>query len=113
MVDRDYVPSRGDIVWSSFTPQSGHEQAGLRPALVLCPRACSVKTGLALCCPVTSRAKGYPFEVALPSTSAVWGVVLADQIKNLDWRARHARFECRATPQVVSEVLQKVNVLLD
>ena len=80
---------------------------------MLSPEAYNQKTGLALCCPITSRAKGYPFEVALPSTSAVWGVVLADQIKNLDWRARHARFECRATPQVVSEVLQKVNVLLD
>ena len=113
MVDRDYVPARGDIVWLSFTPQPGHEQAGHRPGLVLSPEAYNEKTGLSLCCPITSRAKGYPFEVALPSTSAVWGVVLADQIKNLDWRARHARFECRATPQVVSEVLQKVNVLLD
>ena len=113
MVDRDHVPARGDVVWLSFTHQAGHGQAGHRPALVLSPTAYNEKTGLALCCPITSRAKGYPFEVALHSASTVSGVVLADQIKNLDWKARHARFECRATPQVVSEVLQKVNVLLD
>ena len=113
MVNSDYVPARGDIVWLSFTPQAGHEQAGHRPALVLSPEAYNEKTSLALCCPITSRVKGYPFEVDLPSTSSVTGVVLADQIKNLDWRARYARFECRATPRVVNEVLHKVHALLD
>ena len=113
MVDPDYVPARGDIVWLSFTPQAGHEQAGHRPALVLSPEAFNEKTSLALCCPITSRVRGYPFEVDLPSTSPVTGVVLADQIKSLDWRARYARFECRAIPRVVSEVLQKVHALLD
>ena len=73
MVDRDYAPPRGDIDWLSFTPQAGHEKAGHRPALVLSPQAYNEKTELALCCPITSRAKGYPFEVALPSTSAVLG----------------------------------------
>ena len=101
MVDQNYVPSRGDIVWLSFTPQAGREQAGHRSALVLSPRAYNGKTSLALMCPITSRVKGYPFEVALPSPSTVSGVVLADQIKSLDWRARHTRYECRTTPQVV------------
>ena len=73
MVNSDYVPARGDIVWLSFTPQAGHEQAGHRPALVLSPEAYNEKTSLALCCPITSRVKGYPFEVDLPSTSLSYG----------------------------------------
>ena len=113
MVDCGYVPARGDIVWLSFTPQAGHEQAGHRPALVLSPETYNGKTGLALFCPVTSSAKGYPFEVSLPPTGAVSGVVLADQVKSLDWKARRARFECHATRQVIGEVLEKVNVLLE
>ena len=99
-------------MWLSFTPQAGHEQAGHWPALVLSPEAYNEKTSLALLCPITSRVKGYPFEVLLPPTSVVSGVVLADQVKSLDWRARRARFECHATRQIVGEVLEKVNVLL-
>ena len=113
MVDGDYVPSRGDIVWLSFTPHAGHEQAGHRPALVLSPESYNEVTSLALCCPITSRVRGYPFEVALPATIPVTGVVLADQLRSLDWRARGARFECRAPRQVVSEALGKVGVLLE
>ena len=113
MVDREYVPARGDIVWLSFTPQAGHEQAGHRPALVLSPEAYNQKTSLALFCPITSRAKGYPFEVLLPAASAVSGAVLADQVKSLDWRARGARFEAQAPRRVVGEVLEKVSVLLE
>ena len=113
MVDRNYVPSRGDIVWLSFMPHAGREQAGHRPALVLSPRVYNGKTSRTLMCPITSRVKGYPFEVALPSSSTVAGVVLADQIKSLDWRARRARYECRATARVVGEVLDKVGVLLE
>ncbi len=85
-----YVPSRGDVVWLTFNPQSGHEQAGRRPAVVLSPRAYNAKVGLAIFCPVTSKVKGYPFEVALPEGFAVQGVILADQVKSLDWRARRA-----------------------
>ena len=112
MVGREYVPARGDIVWLSFMPQAGHEQAGHRPALVLSPEAYNEKTGLALFCPITSRVKGYPFEVQLPETVTVSGVVLSDQLKSLDWKAGKAQFECHAPSQVVSEVLSKVNVLL-
>ena len=99
-------------MWLRFTPQSGREQAGHRPALVLSPIAYNEKTGLALFCPITSHVKGYPFEVILPPTSAITGAVLADQIKSLDWRARRAQFACKATERVVSEVLGKVNALL-
>ena len=107
------MPARGDIVWLSFTPKAGHEQSGHRPALVLSPETYNEKTGLAIFCPITSRVKGYPFEVLLPTGSAVSGVVLADQVKSLDWRARHARFEGHAPRRVVDEVLAKVNVLLE
>jgi mRNA interferase MazF len=113
MVERPYVPGTGDIVWLTFTPQAGHEQAGRRPALVLSPRSYNEKTSLALFCPITSRIKGYPFEVALPPAGAVTGVILADQIKSLDWRARRTRFASRASSQVIGEVLEKLTVLLD
>ena len=113
MVVTGFVPGRSDIVWLNFTPQVGHEQAGHRPALVLSPVEYNSKTNLALLCPITSRVKGYPFEVSLPSGSPVQGVVLADQIKSLDWNARDARLECRTMPQVVNEVLEKVKLLLD
>ena len=106
------MPGSGEIVWLAFTPQAGHEQSGRRPALVLSPRIYNGTSGLALFCPITSKRKGYPFEVGLPKTGEVTGVVLADQVKSLDWRARRARFVCRAPPTVVGEVLDKLSVLL-
>ena len=87
-----YVPDRGDLVWLEFTPQAGSEQAGGRPALVLSPNTYNRKVGLALFCPVTSKTKGYPFEVLLPDGYAVSGVVLSDQLKSLDWRSRKVKF---------------------
>ena len=107
-----YVPARGDVVWLQFDPQAGHEQAGLRPALVLSPRTYNEKVGLAILCPVTSQAKGYPFEVRAPPRSRLKGVILADQVKSLDWRVRRAKLFCRVPPVVVQEVLDKVRVLL-
>ena len=83
-----YVPERGDAVWISLDPQAGHEQAGRRPALVLSPAAYNGRVGLALLCPITNQAKGYPFEVPLPEGLPVTGVVGADQVKSLDWRAQ-------------------------
>lgn len=105
-----YAPERGDIVWLSFDPQAGHEQAGHRPALVLSPKAYNAKTGLMLCCPMTSRIKGYPFEVAL--SGAPPSAVLADQVKSLDWRARKARKKGEATAAEVAEALGKARALL-
>ena len=112
MVDQLPAPNRGDVIWVSLNPQAGHEQAGRRPALVLSPVEYNKKVGLVLMCPVTSRAKGYPFEVALPSDLDVTGVVLADQIKNIDWKARWAKSACRAPKSVTDEVLGKLNTLL-
>ena len=108
----DRVPDRGDVVWVSFSPQAGREQAGRRPALVLSAAAYNVRVGLALCCPITRQAKGYPFEVLVPAGLDVQGVVLADQIKNLDWRARRASFICRFPASATHEVLRKTQALL-
>ena len=109
---RRYVPRRGDIVWLSFTPQAGQEQAGRRPALALSPSTYNGKVGLALFCPITSRVKGYPFEVAIPAGLAVAGVVLADQVKSLDWQARQAEFADRLPDPDVSHVLGMIVALL-
>jgi mRNA interferase MazF len=107
-----YIPERGDIVWITFQPQAGHDQAGQRPALVLSPAAYNGKVGLALLCPITSQVKGYPFEVAIPDDLPTTGVILADQVKSLDWRARQAEFRHRVPDSVVDEVLQKLVALL-
>src|SRR5438132_4378211 len=84
----EYVPERGDAVWVTLDPQAGHEQAGRRPALVLSPASYNGRVGLALFLPITSRAKGYPFEVPLLDGAPVTGVVLADQVKSPDWPGR-------------------------
>ena len=107
-----YVPERGDAVWITLDPQAGHEQAGRRPALVLSPSAYNGRVGLALLCPITSRAKGYPFEVALPADSPVKGVVGADQVKSLDWKARQASRIGAVPPEVVAEVVRRLQTLL-
>lgn len=110
---RRYVPSRGDVVWLELNPQAGHEQAGRRPALVVSPREYNSRVGLALLCPVTSRAKGYPFEVPLPPELAVKGVVLADQVKSLDWRVRRASHACTVPDDVLNETVARLLALVD
>lgn len=107
-----WVPCRGDIVWLEFTPHSGRGQAGRRPALVLSPVEYNGKTGLLIACPITSKAKGYPFEVALPPDIGVTGVILSDQIKSLDWKVRKAGYECGVPDEVTDEVLAKAYTLL-
>ena len=107
-----YVPDTGHIVWLEFSPQAGHEQAGHRPALTLSPWNYNEKTSLALFCPIMSRVKDYPFEVLLPPAGTVARVVLADQVRSLDWRPRRARFEVQAPLPVVCEVRDKLVVLL-
>ncbi len=107
-----YVPERGDAVWITLDPQAGHEQAGRRPALVLSPSAYNGRVGLALLCPITNQAKGYPFEVPLPEGLSVTGVVGADQVKNLDWRARKASRICPVPEAVVAEVVRRLQTLL-
>ena len=106
------APGRGDPVWLTFGPQAGHEQAGRRPAVVLSPAGYNRRVGLALLCPITSRVKGYPFEVAVPSGLPVGGVVLADQVKSLDWRTRRAEIVGRLPESSLGEVLAKLGTLL-
>jgi mRNA interferase MazF len=107
-----YVPDRGDAIWLAFNPQTGHEQAGRRPALVLSPAAYNGRVGLLLCCPITTQIKGYPFEVGIPPGLPVSGVVLSDQIKSLDWQARRADFIVTLSQPVVDAVLGKLETLL-
>ena len=107
-----YVPQRGDIVRLDFDPQAGVEQAGRRPALVLSPREYNAQRGLAIVCPITSQAKGYPFEVAIPPTIGVIGVILADHVKSADWMERRAEFVCKCPKRTTGEVLGKLLALL-
>ncbi len=108
-----YVPARGDVVWLEFDPQAGHEQARRRPALVLSPIAYNRRVGLALVCPITNQIKGYPFEVAVPaSTPELHGVILADQVKSLDWHTRRAALLSRAPDSTVAEVVGLIGRLL-
>jgi len=107
----EYIPDRGDIVWTTLNPQAGHEQSGRRPALVLSPKAYNAKVGLAILCPITSQVKGYPFEALIPDGMPIAGVVLSDQVKSLDWRAREAEWICTLPVEVTREVLDKLETL--
>lgn len=107
-----YVPDSGDIVWLDFEPQSGHEQKGRRPALVLSPAAYNKRVGLMVCCPMTTQIKGYPFEVRVEGAKGQSSVVLSDQVKSLDWQARNAARKGRASDDDLAEVLGKIKALL-
>lgn len=107
-----YVPERGDIVWLNSSPQAGHEQAGKRPALVLSPEEYNRKTSLLIACPITSKVKGYPFEVSL-SGKTIDGVVLSDQVKNLNWKVGKVSFAEKAAVPVVREVQSKLLLLIE
>ena len=109
---KPYVPSPGDIVWLEFTPQAGHEQAGRKPAMVLSKTAYNEKTGLGIFCPITSKIKGYPFEVKITGKK-ISGVILSDQVKSLDWKARNARFIEKAGTLVLKEVISKISVIIE
>lgn len=112
MSTRSYVPDRGDIVWLQFNPQAGHEQAGHRPALVLSPASYNRRSGLMLCCPMTSQRKGYPFEVVVEVDTDHESVVLADQVKSLDWKVRKAVKKGTVSIDVIAETLSKLQALL-
>ena len=107
-----FVPDAGDFVWLTFDPQAGREQAGRRPALILSPRVYNARSGLALACPVTNQVKGYPFEVAIPASVGATGVILADHLKRVDWKARHAEPLGRCTDEVMGEVRARLAPLL-
>ncbi len=106
-----YIPDRGDLVWLQFNPQSGHEQAGRRPALTLSPKAYNQKVGLAIFCPVTSQEKGYPFEVEIKE-GKIQGAILADQVKSLDWRKREVEFITKAPSKVINDVIELLSTLV-
>lgn len=107
-----YVPDRGDLVWLSFDPQAGHEQAGRRPAVILSPVSYNRNSGLALVAPVTSQVKGYPFEVPIPAGMRIRGVILADHLKSVDWRARNAERIGSLAGPTLNQTLKKAALLL-
>ncbi|MBL4789842.1 MAG: endoribonuclease MazF [Kordiimonadaceae bacterium] len=107
-MNNGYTPEAGDIIWLEFSPQAGHEQAGHRPALVLSPSIYNAKSGMMVCCPLTTKIKGYPFEVLCGEN----GAVLSDQVKSLDWRARNATKKGHARPTVMAKVKANIKALL-
>lgn len=107
-----YVPERGDIVRLNFSPHQGHEQGFERPAIILSPSQYNKLTSLALMCPITKHSKEYKFEVKLPEEMKTFGVVLSDQVKSFDWKARQVEFTEKAPVELIEEVLAKLEVLL-
>ncbi len=107
-----YVPERGDVVWLDFNPTKGHEQAGYRPALVLSPATYNARSGLMLCCPITSKVKPYPFVVPILGDSDIAGAALADQVRSIDWQARKAKKKGRIPEKTLREVLGRAVALL-
>ncbi|MDP3260102.1 MAG: endoribonuclease MazF [Thermodesulfovibrionales bacterium] len=108
-----YIPDRGDVVWINLNPQSGHEQSGHRPVLVLSPSSYNGKVGLMVCCPITTQSKGYPFEVAISNNPKVTGVILADQVKSLDWKARGVKKQGEVSEFELKETLKKLKVVIE
>jgi mRNA interferase MazF len=113
VVAREYIPDAGDIVWVNFDPQVGHEQAGRRPAVVLSPKIYNDISSLAVMCPITSRSKGFKFEVEVAQSGPIRGVVLADHVRSLDWRRRDTQWAGRASSAMLQEVRVAIAVLLD
>lgn len=109
----NYIPDRGDLVWLNFNPQTGREQSGKRPALVISHKKYNKAVGLGIFCPITSKIKGYPFEVLLPENCGIDGVVLSDQVKSFDWRNRQATFICSLDNELVENVLRLINKLIN
>ena len=112
MKDTPYVPGGGDIVWLQFAPQAGHGQSGRWPAVIVSPESYNQKVGLCLCCPITSHVKGYPFEVELPEGMDISGVVLCDQLKSLDWKARGANLIGNLSGRAMKEIQGKIMALI-
>jgi mRNA interferase MazF len=111
MVKSKYIPERGDIVWLDFNPQAGHEQMGRRPAIVISPIGYNEKVGLGVFCPITSKEKGYPFEVRIKNKK-IDGVILSDQVKNMDWGKRKIEFIIKAKKEELEEVIDKLKILI-
>lgn len=113
MVSRPgHVPERGDVVWMMFGPPAGRDESGRRPAVVMSPSIYNGKTGMALCCPITSHVKGYPFEVLVPAGLGISGAILADHIRNIDWKTRRAEYLGKLPGRTLEEVAEKILSLL-
>ena len=111
MVAQKNTPTPGSIYSVSLDPVLGHEERGMRPVFVVSPKKYNTKSGLALVCPITSKQKGYPFEVVC-NTSKAKGVILVDQIRTLDWKARKFAYMCDTSPATIEEVRAKLGVLV-
>lgn len=111
MVTKEYIPRRGDLVWINFNPTKGHEQSSCRPAIVLSPKTYNVKSSLIVVCPITSKIKGYPFEVQC-STRKISGAVLSDQIRTVDWKARPIKYICESPSGVLENVCNIITKLI-
>jgi len=113
MVKADYVPERGDLVWMNFNPQAGHEQKGRRPALAISPKEYNKKTNLGIFCPITSKEKGYPFEVKVKvKAKKIDGVILSDQVKSMDWASRDIEYIGKIGQEELEKVVEKIKVLI-
>jgi len=111
MPPRAYVPDTGDVVWLKFDPQAGHEQAGHRPALVISPANYNGKSGLMVCCPMSTKVNGHPFEV-LTEVNGIECAVLSDQVTSLDWKIRRAKKKATVSTDVMLHVRAKIKALL-
>lgn len=107
-----HVPKRGDLVYINFNPQAGHEQKGRRPAIILSPERFNVHTDFVSVCPITNQSKGYPYEVTIPDGLGISGVILTDQIKNLDWKARKIEIIDEVSSEIVQDCLAKIHTFL-
>ena len=109
----EYIPVPGDVVWLNFNPQAGHEHSGRRPAVTLSLWSYNSGTqNLGVFCPITTKIRNNPFEVAIPDDLPVSGIILDDQIRSMDWRTRNAEFICTLPNETVDEVLDLIVTLL-
>lgn len=106
------APDRGDLVYIDFNPQAGHEQAGNRPGLVISPKAFNEVTGFVTVCPITNTKRGWGYEVELPENQVFQGVILTDQVKNLDWKARQLSIRGQAPTEIVDECVAKIHTFI-
>ena len=108
----DYCPDAGDLVWIDLNPTLGHEQSGHRPAIVLTPQQYNVRSGLCIVCPITSRARGYPFEVVIPDGQAISGIILVDQVRSVSWEKRYVKMAGVTSAKLLDEVRERLATLL-
>lgn len=112
MTTRVFIPDRGDFIWITLNPTLGHEQSGRGPALVLSPKEYNRKTGLCVICPATRQQKGYGFEVVTTGPDGEVSVILADHLRNVDWRIRNAQKKYRVSSEVIESVVARIEALL-